>query len=133
MVHGVRRVPRGRPRSGRCQLIPACSRPTKSIEVSWIRTEISADSAHGSDQPSPLRTFVSGDYIVLGRKLPLDGSAHQVRLTRTADRGSLLQPSAQVSGKPHCDSIVFHLSNILADLSDIRECSRLVLPSPSLV
>src|SRR5947209_3152120 len=99
MAHGVRRMPKEWPRSDRCQSIPACSRPTESIEVFWIRTEIHAGSPQNSNQPSLLGTLVCGGYLVLSGKLPLDGAAHQVRRACSAAMGSLFQPSAQVSGK----------------------------------
>jgi hypothetical protein len=108
-------MPKGWPRSGPCQPGPIWSRPTKSIEMFWIGAKIAACSPHDSDQPSLPSTRVCGDRMVLSRKVPLDGSANQVRLARSAATSSLFQPSAQVSREPHCDSMVFHLSDILSD------------------
>ncbi|MGA2157558.1 MAG: hypothetical protein ABSH37_24380, partial [Bryobacteraceae bacterium] len=58
----------------------------------WICAEVPARPPHRSDQAGLLRTFVCGEYIVVGRELPLNGSANQVGLTGSSAKSGSPQP-----------------------------------------
>jgi hypothetical protein len=125
MPHGVRRIPSGSQRSGRYRSIPGRSK-AKSIEVLWIRAEVTPCPLHRSDQASPSRTFICGEAIVIGCELPLYRSADEVVLPFSTPIRRGLQSLAQFSGEPYSDAIVFHcLSDILPTLSDIRHVAAL--------
>jgi hypothetical protein len=85
----------------------------------WIRAEIFACPAHGSDQTGFFRALACGDGLVLSRELPLHRSTNQVRFACSIAARSVLQLSTQIDRQSYRDAIVIHiLSDIVSDLSD---------------